>query len=98
MTGSNDNKPERHAEFGCRMVVEVFPRFMTFLYQHFDVKGLKDYWGDLAQTGLAQELKENCKGGGKGKGKATTTAKGGKKDFQKKCADCQKVIGNRVVI
>ena len=43
MTGANENKAEKHIEFGMKngalyFVDEVMPRFMEYLYQNCDVK------------------------------------------------------------
>ena len=56
MTGANDNKAEKHAEFGMKngalyFVDEVMPRFMEYLYHNYEVKTIKEYWENLAKTG-----------------------------------------------
>ena len=77
MTGANDNKAEKHVEFGMKngalyFVDEVMPRFIEYLYLNFEVEKTKTFWGNLARTGYEQELKKDGAKGkvnGKGKGK-----------------------------
>ena len=107
MTGANDNKAEKHVEFGMKngalyFVDEVMPRFIEYLYLNFEVEKTKIFWGNLAKTGYEQELKKdgakgkgNGKGKGKGKGAMNTPAKGKGKCG---CGHCQKSIGSKIAI